>query len=105
MLEKHLGKTFIDRAERGFSFLGYHLTPEGITVARTTVDNMIERIARLYEQGAGTTGIGQYVRRWGKGVSDGLGSVDLMAFQQCTMPEIRDTAKLQPIFKFDRFAV
>jgi hypothetical protein len=28
-LEKHLDKTFIGRASKGFDFLGYHLSPGG----------------------------------------------------------------------------
>ncbi len=71
-LEKHPDKTFIGRAERGFSFLGYHLTPRGISAARATIDKMQEHIARLYEQGAGETGIVQYVRRWVRWVFAGL---------------------------------
>lgn len=64
ILEKHPDKTFIGRAEHGFSFLGYQLSPSGISVAKATVIKMQEHIARLYEQGAGEIGIGQYVRQW-----------------------------------------
>jgi RNA-directed DNA polymerase len=63
-LEKHPDKTFIGRAERGFTFLGYYLTPWGLSVARETWNKMKKRIAQLYEQGADTVSIGQYVRRW-----------------------------------------
>ena len=37
LLEKHPDKTFIGRAERGFDFLGYFLTPWGISVSRNTM--------------------------------------------------------------------
>ncbi len=40
LLEKHPDKTFIGRAERGFSFLGYYLTPWAISVTQATVNNM-----------------------------------------------------------------
>ena len=63
LLKKHPDKTFIGRAERGFDFLGYFLTPWGISVSRNTMNHMKERIARLYEQGACVVGIGQYVSR------------------------------------------
>ncbi len=63
-LEKHPDKTFIGRAVRGFTFLGYFLTPWAVSVARKTVDRMLLRVARLYEQGAGKTGIGRYLKRW-----------------------------------------
>ena len=64
LLEKHPDKTFIGKAVRGFSFLGYYLTPWAVSVAQVTIENMKQRIARLYEQGAGMTDIGRYVVRW-----------------------------------------
>ncbi|XCN73196.1 MAG: hypothetical protein Q3M24_00075 [Candidatus Electrothrix aestuarii] len=64
MLEKHPDKTFIGKASRGFTFLGYFLTPLAISVAQSAVDNMKQRMARLYEQGAGMNDIGLYVVRW-----------------------------------------
>src|SRR5262249_40938587 len=33
-LATHPDKTFIGRVERGFDFLGYHITPHGLSVAR-----------------------------------------------------------------------
>ena len=72
LLKKHPDKTIIGRAERGFDFLGYFLTPWGISVSRNTMNNMKERIARLYEQGAGAVGIGQYVSRWVLWVNSGV---------------------------------
>ena len=35
-LEKHPDKTFIGRAAKGFDFLGYRLSPKGLTLARST---------------------------------------------------------------------
>ncbi len=32
-LEKHPDKTFIGRIEKGFDFLGYHFSPEGLSMA------------------------------------------------------------------------
>jgi hypothetical protein len=32
-LEKHPDKTFIGRIERGFDFIGYHFSPDGLTAA------------------------------------------------------------------------
>ena len=46
-LEKRPGKTFIGRVERGFDFLGYHLTPGRLTLARATVERFLERAYRL----------------------------------------------------------
>ena len=67
-LEKHPDKTFIGRVERGFDFLGYRLTPAGLSVAKRTRVRFAERTARLHEQertGRAPPGaLGSYVRRW-----------------------------------------
>ena len=63
-LEQHPDKTIIGRTVRGFDFLGYHFKPDELTVADKTIERFVERIARLYEQGADSVRIGQYVRRW-----------------------------------------
>lgn len=53
------------RTERGFDFLGYHFNkPDGLSVASKTIEKFMERIARLYKQGADSKRIGQYVRKW-----------------------------------------
>ena len=65
-LDKKMEKTLIGRTERGFDFLGYHFEPEGLSVAGKTIERFKERIARLYEQGADSVRIGQYVRKWGR---------------------------------------
>ena len=58
-LEKHPDKTFIGRIEKGFDFLGYHFSRDGLTVAEDTLKRFVERVTRLYEQERGL-----YVRRW-----------------------------------------
>ena len=63
-LEQHPDKTLIGRTERGFDFLGYFLKPGLLGVARKTIERFLERIARLYEQGADSVRIGQYVSKW-----------------------------------------
>ncbi len=35
-LEKHPDKTFIGRIEKGFDFLGYHFSPDGLCVAKSS---------------------------------------------------------------------
>ena len=54
-LRTHPQKTFIGRIARGFTFLGYHISPSGITVARQTVERMVARARQLYEQRPGGT--------------------------------------------------
>ncbi|MEE9184626.1 MAG: hypothetical protein V3U39_09155 [Acidimicrobiia bacterium] len=49
-LEKHPDKTFIGRIEKGFDFLGCHFAPDGLCVAKKTVEQFVARAARLYEQ-------------------------------------------------------
>ncbi len=67
-LEKHPDKTFIGRIERGFDFLGFDFSRDGLTVARATIERFVERAARLYEQepeeAFASTRFGMYVRRW-----------------------------------------
>ena len=67
-LEKHPDKTFIGRIEKGFDFLGYHFSRDGLTVTKATIERFLERAARLYEQERerpeGPTRFGMYVRRW-----------------------------------------
>ena len=67
-LEKHPDKTFIGRIERSFDFLGYNFSPAGLTVARKTIANFIEKASRLYEQERRTVSavspLEMYVRRW-----------------------------------------
>jgi hypothetical protein len=76
-LEKHPDKTFIGRVERGFDFLGYHFGPAGLTVAKKTIANFIEKASRLYEQERSAvltaTALEMYVRRWVRWTTSALG--------------------------------
>lgn len=63
-MEKHPDKTFIGRVSRGFDFLGYRFSPEGLGVAPVTVERFSVRVSRLYEQGATASRIREYARRW-----------------------------------------
>ncbi len=61
-------KTFIGRIERGFDFLGYHFGPDGLSVAKKTIEQFIARAIRLYEQepeeACASARLGSYVQRW-----------------------------------------
>jgi len=76
-LEKHPHKTFIGRVERGFDFLGYHLTPGRLTLSGATVERFVERAARLYEQdrreSCDSPRLEAYVRRFSGWAEGGLG--------------------------------
>ncbi len=68
---------FNSRIEKGFDFLGYHFGPDGLGVARATIEKSIKRASRLYEQkriGKVAPGaLGVYLRRWCAWASGGLG--------------------------------
>jgi len=72
-VETHPDKTFIGRTERGFDFLGYQINAAGMLgAAPPTVTRFVARVIRLYEQGASSRCIGDYVRRWMIWVVSGL---------------------------------
>jgi len=52
----------------GFDFLGYHFSPEGLSVAEKTIEKFLAHAVRLYEQEreepCGSPQLGLYVRRW-----------------------------------------
>ncbi len=76
-MEKHPDKTFIGRIQRGFDFLGYHFGPDGLGVARATIEKFIKRASRLYEQKrigkVAPDALGMYIRRWTRWVRSGDG--------------------------------
>ncbi len=72
--EKHPFKTFIGRIAHGFDFVGYRFTTgsaHGVEVAWRTLSNHLEKVARLYEQGADAERIGQYIKGWWQWVRAG----------------------------------
>jgi RNA-directed DNA polymerase len=74
-LEKHPDKTFVGRIERGFDFLGYHFSRVGLTVAKKTIANFIEKASRLYEQKRSAvlpdTALEMYVKQWVRWTTSG----------------------------------
>jgi RNA-directed DNA polymerase len=74
-LEKHPSKTFIERIDKGFDFLGYQFSPNGLSVAEKTLQNFVARLRRLYEQKKTApdvgAALGDYVRRWWRWVFAG----------------------------------
>ena len=61
---QHPDKTFIGRISRGFDFVIYRISPNGLKMATQTVLISVARICQLYEQRADRLRIGQYVKRW-----------------------------------------
>lgn len=76
-LGKHPDKTFIGKSEKGFDFLGYHFSPDGLSIAEKTIENFFESATRLLEQkpgGDGSSRLELYVRRWVRWVEVGFGA-------------------------------
>jgi len=75
-LEPHPEKTWVGRVEQGVEFLGYRLTPSGMTLAPSTVRRGVARLHRLYEQQGRdprrTAALGVYVSRWWRWAAGGL---------------------------------
>ncbi len=66
-LDKHPDKTSMGRIEKGFDFLGYHFSPQGLSLAQKTIDNFFEKALRLYEQEPPhrrMKQLGEYTHRW-----------------------------------------
>ena len=74
-VEKHPDKTFIGRIVKGFDFLGYWFSTSGLRVARKTVERMVDKVSRLYEQGADELRIEAYLKRWWQWVRSGVDGV------------------------------
>jgi RNA-directed DNA polymerase len=75
LVRQHPDKTFIGRIARGFDFLGYRFSAEGLAVAWQTVERCIEQMSRRYAQGADPCRIGTYLQRWERWVRAGLGGM------------------------------
>ena len=71
-VHQHPDKTFVGRIDRGFDFLGYQFEPDRLTVAEKTQKKFVDKVRQLYEQGADSVRIGEYVRRWCIWLSSGL---------------------------------
>lgn len=75
LVEKHPDKTFIGRIAREFDFLGYWFSPSEVGLAKKTVDRMLDKVSRLYEQGADELRIEVYLERWRQWVWSGVDEV------------------------------
>ena len=79
----------VGRIEKGFDFLGYHFNPEGLSVAKVSIQRFAERIVvRLYEARQSLVtpfersnripdNVSHYVQRWLKWVRSGLNNYAL----------------------------
>lgn len=103
LVEKHPDKTFIGRISRGFDFLGYWFSPNGLSIAAKTVERMVDKVSRLYEQGADEIRIEAYLNRWWQWVRGWFGRVHqglqagVIGFHTLTQPNVNDHTSF---FKF-----
>jgi hypothetical protein len=77
-LDKHPAQTFIGRIAKGFDFLGYHFSPDGLRVAMKTLANFVARVRQLYEHEPAegvSARLGAYKRRWVLWVTAGTPAV------------------------------
>ncbi len=67
-LEKHPYKTLIGKLDKGFDFLSYHFSPQGLMIANITYNKFVTRLRRLYEQKKSQPNwaeiLSNYVTRW-----------------------------------------
>jgi hypothetical protein len=72
-LELHRKKRFIGRIDNGFDFLGYRIHPRRkLRPSKESLQRLAIRARRLYEQGADTCQLRQYVTRWTRWLWGGL---------------------------------
>ena len=71
--EQHPEKTFVGRLERGFDFPGYDFSASAdISASRRSVQRLAEKIAQLYEQGAGKPRLERYTENWLRWLNGGV---------------------------------
>ncbi len=63
-MQTHPDKTYIGKASKGVSFLGFSIRPTGLTVSDAALSRRDNKIAQLYERGASKRRIGLYLARW-----------------------------------------
>ena len=57
-------KTWLGRVSKGFTFLGYQISPNGIDIAQGSLSRMMTKLHRLYERGVTKKRLVDYVNRW-----------------------------------------
>ena len=82
-------KTFMGRCEKGFDFLGYHITLEGLTPNPQAQKRALDKALRRYAQG-GHGPLKRYLKHWRKWAHGGLsgkvrGVKEIVIFLQDTV--------------------
>ena len=63
--------TFMGRCEKGFDFLGYHITLEGLTPNPQAQERALDKALRRYAQG-GLGSLQRYLKHWRNWAHGGL---------------------------------
>jgi hypothetical protein len=72
-LDLHQKKRFIGRIDSGFDFLGYRIhSSRKVRPNAESLQRLVTRARRLYEQGADGCRLRQYVARWTRWLWGGL---------------------------------
>jgi hypothetical protein len=91
-------KTWIGRASKGFDFLGYRISPLGLSMAQRSWDRMTVKLHRLFEQGADQPRLVQYLKNWIRWAKTGV-SLNVKALILKTTEILRNTLHVQAPLK------
>lgn len=76
-MRKRPDKTDMGSIEKGFHFLGYHFSPQGLSLAEKTVQNFLEKARLIHGGDSGPSvkeGLSDYVKTWLRWANSGLSS-------------------------------
>ena len=65
-------KTWVGRVEKGFDFLGYRISPKGLSIALVSWNRFTVKLHRLLEQGATPSRWRQYIQHWIRWATSGV---------------------------------
>ncbi|EDN72709.1 hypothetical protein BGS_0664 [Beggiatoa sp. SS] len=85
-LQTHPDKTYIGKADKGVSFLGFSIRPTGLTVSDAALSRRDQKLAQLYSPRASNRRIGLYLARWIGWASIAIASVATAS--NCTSPTV-----------------
>ena len=66
------GETWVGRVEKGFDFLGYRISPKGLSIALASWNRFTVKLHRLLEQGATPSRWRQYIQHWIRWATSGV---------------------------------
>ena len=91
-------KTWIGRVSKGFDFLGYHISLNGLSMAQRSWDRMTVKLRRRKEQGADQPRLVQYIKNWIRWAKTGV-SLNVKALIFKTTEILQNTFHVQAPLK------